>query len=141
MTPRSALYREHAEELRIVSEPIQELWIHDQAVDLVKRRSMRRIMEAEEGCDGAGVALEVSRQAAVAACPSEGSFDNPALGEDDKLVGIGALDDLDGPAACLSDRLSGLWPLIAGICEDALDEGEGSARLAKNLADAVAVLN
>src|SRR6266851_1446770 len=25
-------------------EPIQELWIHDQAVDLVKRRSMRRIM-------------------------------------------------------------------------------------------------
>ena len=56
-------------------------------------------------------------------------------------MGIGALDDLDGPAACLSDRLSGLWPLIAGICEDALDEGEGSARLAKNLADAVAVLN
>ncbi len=56
-------------------------------------------------------------------------------------MGIGALDDLDGPAACLGDRLSGLWPLIAGICEDALDEGEGSARLAKNLADAVAVLN
>ena len=95
----------------------------------------------KEGGDGAGIALEVARQAAVAAGPSEGSFDNPAFGEDDEVVDIGALDDLDGPAGCIGDRLSGLWPLIAGICEDALDEWKGAARLAKNLADAVAVLN
>ena len=97
--------------------------------------------EAEEGSDGASVALEVSHQAAIAARPSEGSFDNPTLGENDEVVGVGALDDLDGPAAGIRHRLCRPWALIAGIGEDALDEREGPARLAKNFADAVAILD
>jgi hypothetical protein len=45
------------------------------------------------------------------------------------------------PAAGIRHRLRSPGSLIAGICEDALDEGEGPAPLAKNLTDAVAILN
>ena len=53
--------------------------------------------EAEEGGDGTGVALEVAGQAAVAADPGKGALDDPAFGQDDKAMGIAALDDLEGP--------------------------------------------
>jgi hypothetical protein len=57
--------------------------------------------EADEGGDGSGVALEVARQAAKAADPGEGSFDDPALGQDFESDGGGrAFDDLEsGPRA------------------------------------------
>lgn len=56
-------------------------------------------------------------------------------------MSVGALDDLEGPRAGIRHRLRGPRSLITGVGEDALDEREGSARLAKNLADAVAILN
>ena len=37
---------------------------------------------------------------------------------------IAAFDDLQCPATCIGDDLGHLRPLIAGIGEDALDEGE-----------------
>ena len=40
--------------------------------------------EADEGGDGAGVALEIARQAAIAADPGESALDDPALGQDDE---------------------------------------------------------
>ena len=54
---------------------------------------------------------------------------------------VAALDDLQGPAAGLGDELGHLWPLIAGIGEDALDEGKGSPRRAQQVAGAVAILH
>ncbi len=97
--------------------------------------------EAHECRDGSGIAFEITGQAAIVADPGQGSFDDPAFGQDDEVMRIGTFDDLEHPAAGIGDRPSGLWPLIAGIGEDALDEGEGAARLAQNLAHAVAVLN
>ena len=47
--------------------------------------------QSDEGSDGAGVALEIARQAAIAADPGQGSFDDPALGQDDEFVQFVAL--------------------------------------------------
>jgi hypothetical protein len=84
--------------------------------------------EADEGGGGSGVTLEVARKAAVVADPCEGSFDDPTLGQDDEAMQLVALDDLDPPSARLCDGGSGFRSLIAGIGEDALDEGEEAVR-------------
>jgi len=97
--------------------------------------------QAHESRGGSGVTLEVACQAAIAADPGQGSFDDPAFGEDDEVMSIAAFDDLDYPAAGIGDRLCGLRSLIAGIGEDALDEGEGAACIAENIAHAVTILN
>jgi hypothetical protein len=73
--------------------------------------------------------------------PGQGSFDDPAFWRDDEVMGVGALDDLDPPGACIGDRLRCLRSLIAGIGEDALDEWKAAARLSQNLAHAVAILH
>ena len=85
--------------------------------------------EADEGGDGSGVALEVAREAAIAADPGEGALDDPSLGQDDEAVQIVALDDLE-LSSCRSWRrlLAIFGSLIAGIGEDAFDEGEQAAR-------------
>ena len=80
--------------------------------------------QSDEGSDGAGVALEIACQAAIAADPGQGSFDDPALGQYDEFVQLVALDDLEHPTAGAGSGLRGAWALIAGIGEDALDEGE-----------------
>ena len=97
--------------------------------------------EAEEGGDGSGVALEVAGQAAVLADPGKGALDDPALGQDDKAMGVAALDDLQGPGTGLGDHLGHLWPLVAGVGEDAFDERKGSPRGAQQVARAVAILH
>lgn len=97
--------------------------------------------EAEEGRDGSGVALEVPGQAAVAADPGKSALDDPALGQDDEAMGIAAFDDLQLPRAGLGDDLGHLWPLVAGVGEDALDERKGSPRGAQQVARAVAILH
>lgn len=97
--------------------------------------------EAEEGGDGSGVALEVAGETAVAADPGKGALDDPALGQDDEAMSIAALDDLQGPGAGPGDHLGHLWPLVAGIGEDAFDERKGSPRGAQDLARAVAILH
>ncbi len=98
--------------------------------------------EADEGGDGAGVALEVAGEAAVAADPGERALDDPALGQDDEAMQLVALDDLQRPGAGLGDGGGGLGSLIAGIGEDALDEGEEAARaLIEDQSRAVAILH
>ena len=53
-----------------------------------------------------------------------------------------ALDDLDHPMPGAGSRSRDAWPLIAGIGEDVLDEGEEAARTSiENQPRAVAVLN
>src|SRR5205823_6802221 len=83
--------------------------------------------QPDEGSDGAGVSLEIARQAAIAADPGQGSFDDPALGQDDEFVQFVALDDLDHPMASAGSGSRDAWSLVAGIGEDALDEGEETA--------------
>ena len=83
--------------------------------------------QSDAGGDGAGVSLEIARQAAIAADPGQGSFDDPALGQDDEFVQLIALDDLEHPTAGPGCGLRGARSLIAGIGEDALDEGEEAA--------------
>lgn len=54
---------------------------------------------------------------------------------------LGALEDLKRLGASLGDDGGHLRPLIAGIGEDALDEGEELPRPAQHLGRAVAVLH
>src|SRR5216684_839051 len=97
--------------------------------------------EAHEGGDGSGIAFEITCQAAIATDPGQGSFDNPAFWQDDEVMRVGTLDDLEHPAARTGGRLCGLRSLIAGIGEDALDEGKAATRLSQDLTHAVAILN
>ena len=98
--------------------------------------------QSDEGSDGAGVALEIACQAAIAADPGQGAFDDPALGQDDEFVQFVALDDLEHPTAGARSGLRGAWSLIAGIGEDPLDEREKAARAPiENQPRPVAVLN
>ena len=97
--------------------------------------------EAEEGGDGSRVALEVAGQPAVAADPGKGALDDPAFGQDDEAMGIAALDDLQGPSTGLGDHFGHLWPLVAGVGEDAFDERKGSPRGAQQVARTVAILH
>jgi hypothetical protein len=97
--------------------------------------------EAEEGSDGLRVTLEIAGQAAVAADPGKGALDDPSLGQDDKAMGVAALDDLQGPGTGLGDHLGHLWPLVSGVGEDAFDERKGSPRRAQYLARAIAILH
>ena len=86
--------------------------------------------------------LEVFGQAAAAADPGEGALDDPAFGENDEPMRLVALDDLDDPATSRGDGTGHFWPLVAGIGEDALDEGEQAARAPiKDQSSAVAILH
>ena len=60
----------------------------------------------EQPCFGAGDGfLPVLGHAATASEPGEGALDHPPSGDDLKADrGVGALDDLNGPAADLLDR-------------------------------------
>jgi hypothetical protein len=80
--------------------------------------------EANEGCSGSCVALEVSREAAVVADPGERALDNPSLGQDDEAMRLVSFDDLQLPGAGLGDGSGRFGSLIAGIGEDALDKRE-----------------
>jgi hypothetical protein len=98
--------------------------------------------QSDEGSDGAGVALEIACQAAIAADPGQGSFDDPALGQYDEFVQLVALDYLEHPTTGPGCGLRGARSLIAGIGEDALDEGEEAAGAPiENQARPLAVLN
>ena len=80
--------------------------------------------KTNEGCGGSGIALEVTRQASVMADPGKRAFNDPALGQDDEAMSFAAFDDLQLPSAGLGNRSGGLRSLIAGIGEDALNEGK-----------------
>ena len=98
--------------------------------------------ETDEGRGGSRVALEVAREAAIVADPGEGSFDDPPFGQDDEAVELVSLDDLQLPGAALGQSVGGFRALVAGIGEDALDEGEEAARaLIENEPHPVAILH
>ncbi len=97
--------------------------------------------ETEPGDGGGGVALEVAREPSVAADPGEGPFDDPALGQNHEAAGVVALDDLERPSPGLGEGGGELWPLVGGVGEDALDEGEQPAGAAQQLDRAVAILD
>jgi hypothetical protein len=67
--------------------------------------------EADEGCGGSRVALEVTSQASVVADPGKGALDDPTLGQDDKAMQFVAFDDCQLPSAGLGDRAAvrGPW--------------------------------
>ena len=98
--------------------------------------------EADESGGGAGIALEVAREASVAANPGQGSFDDPAFGHDNEAVQFVALDDLKLPGSGLCNGRGRLWSLVAGVGEDALDEREqATGALVEDQSRAVAVLH
>ena len=98
--------------------------------------------QPDERGDGAGISLEIARQAAIAADPGQGSFNDPALGQNDEFMQFVALDDLEHPTTVAGSRSLGARSLIAGIGEDALDEGEEAAGASiENQPGPVAVLN
>ena len=98
--------------------------------------------ETDKGGGGSRVALEVAREASIAADPRQGSFDDPTFGQNDEAVQLVALDDLQLPGAALCDGARRLHALIARIGEDALDEREEAARaLVENKLRAIAILH
>lgn len=71
--------------------------------------------------------LVVAKEAAAAGQPSERSFHNPSLREDDEALGrIGPLDDRKLPLADLADGFGGRLTLIRSIGKDDLNEGKQS---------------
>ena len=98
--------------------------------------------EADEGCGGSRIALEVACETAVAADPGQRSFDDPALWQDDEAVRLVALDDLQLPGAALGHGGGRFRTLVAGVGEDALDEREQAACASvENQARPIAVLH
>lgn len=98
--------------------------------------------EADEGGNGASVALEIARQAAIAADPGQAPLDDPALGQSDELVQFAAFDDFHDPAAGGGCGALDTRALIAGVGEDAMDERKQPTRAPiENQPCAVAVLH
>ena len=83
--------------------------------------------ETDERRGGSRVALEVAGEAPTVADPGERSLDDPAFGKRDEAMQFIALDDRQLPGAGLGDGGRGLLPLVPGISEDKLDEGEEAA--------------
>ena len=80
--------------------------------------------ETDEGGGGSSVALEVAGQATASTDPGQGTLDDPAFGKDDEAMQLVALDDLQRPGAGLCEGGGGRGSLVAGVGEDALDEGK-----------------
>jgi hypothetical protein len=85
--------------------------------------------EAYEGCNSSGVALKVAAETAVRTDPSQVSFNDPPLRQDDEASSdIRLFDTLDlprsGSCSCSTDAL----PLITAIGVDAVNEGEQTSR-------------
>ena len=87
------------------------------------------------------MALEVAGEAAVAADPSDGAFDDPPLRKHDEFVLVAAAHDLDLPRAGARNGGRHLRSLITGIADDALNEWEHLARLAQQRLGTVAILH
>ena len=85
--------------------------------------------------------FEVAGKPAVAADPCKGALDDPALGQDDETMKIGALDDLEFPGAGLGDGIGRPLALIPAIGKDALDEREQASRPAQQWNGSVAILD
>ena len=86
--------------------------------------------------------LEVLGETAEAADPSQGALDDPAFGKNDEAMQLVTLDDRDGPGSGLGEGRRQLRSLVAGVGEDAFDEGEQAACAAiEHQPSAIAVLD
>ena len=97
--------------------------------------------EANEGLDGARIALEVACQASVVADPRERALDDPTLGQNDEAMELAALDDLDRPSPGGGNRSGHARSLVAAIADDPLDEGEQAACTPQRFVGAVTILD
>lgn len=97
--------------------------------------------KADEGGDGGGIALEVSRKATVAADPGEGALYDPPLRQNREAASSGALYDLQFPGSGAPDDARHLASGIAAIGENAFDEREQPPRPAQQAQPAVTILN
>ena len=97
--------------------------------------------EVDHGCGRGEGCLEILGQPSVAAEPSEGPLDQPALGQDGKAAGAGlALDDLEPQTLLCCGTGSGL-PLVAAIGEDQAEPGEAPAQPAADQRQPIAILD
>ena len=83
--------------------------------------------ETDERRGGSRVAFEVAGEAPIVADPGKRSLDDPAFGKHEEAMQFIALDNRQLPGAGLGDGGRGLRPLVPGISEDTLDEGEEAA--------------
>ena len=98
--------------------------------------------EAKERQCHRGEVLEVLGEAAAAAQPAEGAFDDPPLGQHhEPLGGIGALDDFQVPRPELANRRCGGGPLVAAVGEHPHDEGKEAPDLLEERQRAIAILD
>jgi len=98
--------------------------------------------ETDEGGGGSSVALEVAGQATVSTDPGQGALDDPAFGKDDEAMQLVALDDHQRPGAGLCEGGGGRGSLVAGVGEDALDEGkEATCGLIEDQSCAITILH
>ena len=77
----------------------------------------------------------------VATNPGKRSLHDPSLGQHFEATGIGSLYDLQLPCSGLADHERHLFPGIATVSEDALNEWEQSSRPAQQLKCPIMVLN
>jgi len=81
-------------------------------------------------------------EAATAAEPSKGSFNNPSARQHDKAFGdIGAFDDFDGPFAMADECLRQFGPGIAAVGEDVTQPGKAETKGLYDLGSAVPILD
>jgi hypothetical protein len=99
--------------------------------------------KTNEGCGGSGIALEVTRQASVAADPGKRAFNDPALGQYDKSFGlIRALDDLRFDVGQdFVQRVVELPSLIGCVGKQGLQEGIHPEQSCQQQSAAVAILD
>ena len=99
--------------------------------------------EADEGCNGLGIALEIPCETTATADPGDCSFDDPSLRYDlEADCSVWPLDDVDHPGAGSCSGGSRFRPLVAAVGKDPFDEREQAARaFIEYQRDAVAILD
>ena len=86
--------------------------------------------------------LPVLGQPAASVQPGDGALDDPALGQDDELAGVGSLDDLDvDRAADPAQAEPELRPLVATVGIELQQEGKQSEHRRYQHHAAIAVLD
>ena len=68
-------------------------------------------------------------------------FDDPALGQHNEAVAVGAFDDFQFPRPGLGDDVRHPRPLVAAVGIDTFDEGEGPSGLPEHGFGPITILN
>jgi hypothetical protein len=117
-------------------EPVWE--VRPQCEGLTARRlSMSLIMARRMKAAALRARRSYSREPAAATDPGQRPLHDPVLREHDKAVLVAAADNLQVPGTGSGDGGSHLRSLVAGIGDQALDEGKLAARLVQYGCDTV----